>query len=132
MRDRLAAIAQSLKPRHHRISVGTGHIALGGATVRAYGRVRGAIEQRLDGLENEIDAMRKEVDQRARESESKIAEVLAELAKEKQERAAATADISRRLDMVAVGGLHMEVIGLWWLLFATFATSIPEEIAKLF
>jgi hypothetical protein len=57
---------------------------------------------------------------------------MAKLAKEKQERAAANADISRKLDMVAVGGLHIQMMGLWWLLVATFVTSIPDEIATLF
>ena len=38
-------------------------------------------------------------------------------------------DAVRRLANVAVGGLHLEMIGLSWLLAATIATSMPDGAA---
>jgi hypothetical protein len=36
-----------------------------------------------------------------------------------------------RLEELAVGGLHLEWVGLSWLVLGVLGTSIPDEIAKL-
>ena len=95
----------------------------------AFGRVGGSIEQRLAGLEREIDALRKDAQEREKKFDDKLSEVHADLSKEKQERAEAHAEIKRKLDNLAVGGLHLDVIGLWWLAFATIATCVPDGVA---
>ena len=98
----------------------------------ACGRVRGTIEQRLDGLEREIDDIRKQADERERQKLGRITEMRYTLWKKSHERQDAHADIIKRLNDVAVCGLHLEVVGLSWLVFATVATCIPDEIAAWF
>jgi uncharacterized protein YeaO (DUF488 family) len=129
MRARVHAILNSFKAQHHAALTGVGAIGLAGSATLAYGRVGGTIEQRLDGLEREIDALRKEAQERENKFEDHLSEVRAELSQEKQERAKAHADIESKLENVAVGGLHLDVIGLWWLILATIATSVPDELA---
>ncbi len=51
------------------------------------------------------------------------------LSKETQERIEEHAEIRRKLDNLAVGGLHLDVIRLWWLVFATIATSVPDGVS---
>jgi len=129
MRARSSAILQSFKARHQVVITGVGAIGLAGSATVAYGRVHGTIEQRLDGLEREIDALRKGAQEREEKLERKLSELRGELSQEKQERMEAHAEIKRKLDNVAVGGLHLDVIGLWWLVFATIATSVPDGVA---
>jgi hypothetical protein len=45
------------------------------------------------------------------------------------QRIGAHTEIKSKLDNLAIGGLHLEVIGLWWLLFATITTSVPDGVA---
>jgi hypothetical protein len=132
MLARTHAILQSFRAQHHVAITGVAAIGLAGSTALAYGRVGGTIEQRLDGLENEIDALRKDRQEREKNFQDKLSELRGELSKDKQERIEAHAEIGRKLDNVAVGGLHLDVIGLWWLLFATVATSVPGGLAWIF
>ncbi len=129
---RVVAIVRSVRPRHLAIVVPSEGIAVGSSAAIAYSRVGGTIEQRLDGLEWEIDDIRKQADERERKVERRFEDLRATLSTETQHRKDAHAEITERLDNLAVGGLYLEVIGLWWLVFATMATCIPEEIAALF
>jgi hypothetical protein len=133
MSIRLAAIIGSFRPPHHPVVVGTGSITFGAPTVQGYGRaLGGTINQRLQAIETEIDNLRRELHERARGWEDALAAVRMDLTKETQDRIAATEEINRKLEDVAVGGLHLEIVGLLWLLLATLATSLPGEIAALF
>jgi hypothetical protein len=123
------AILQSFKAQHHVLLAGVGAAGVADSAAVAYGRVGGTFEQRLDGLEREIDALRKDAQERENEFQGKLSKLHDELSKEKQERIEAHSEIRRKLDNVAVGGLHLDVIGLWWLLFATIATSVPDGVA---
>lgn len=129
MRARINAILQSFRAQHHVAITGVGGVSLAGSVALAHGRVRGTTEQRLDGLERDIDALRKDAQERENKVQDKLSELRAELSNEKQERIEAHAEINRKLDDVAVGGLHLNVIGLWWLLFATIANSVPDGVA---
>jgi hypothetical protein len=87
MRSRIAAIVQSLRSGNRTVAImGVGSIGLAGGAAFAYGRVRGTVEQRLDGLEREIDSIRKDLQERDTKLEQKLAELRGELSKETQER----------------------------------------------
>jgi hypothetical protein len=86
MRARTHAILQSFKAQHHVIVAGVGAVGLAGSAALAYGRVRGTIEQRLDGLEREIDALRRDAQEREKTFQDQRSELRGELSKEKQER----------------------------------------------
>ncbi len=105
MGARMGAIIRSLRSGDRTLAVtGVGGIGLAGSAAFAYGRVRGTVEQRLDGLEREIDDLRKQADERQRKLESKLSKVHGELSKETQERMEEHAQIRRKLDNLAVVG----------------------------
>ncbi len=52
-----------------------------------------------------------------------------DLSKETQARVAAHAEVTRKLSNVAVDDNYLDIFGLWWLVIATVATSIPEGVA---
>jgi len=129
---RFNAIVQSFRSSDRTAAItGVVGIAMSGSAVAGYGRVRGTTEQRLDGLERELDALRNDLQDRERKIKEQLSTVRRELLEEKQERSQAHDTINRKLDHLAVGGLHLDVIGLWWLLFATIATSVPDGLASL-
>jgi hypothetical protein len=129
MRSRFAAIVQSFKRPDHTLFAGSGSITISGSDATlTVGRGRVTTDERLDPLEREIDHLQRQADEHERKVESKLSEVRAELSKEAQQRIEAHARTNAKLDGLAVGGLHLDVIGLWWLLFATVATSVPDGV----
>jgi hypothetical protein len=130
IRARFRAIVQSLGSGDRILEVtAVESVALAESVAVGYGRVGGTTEQRLDGLEREIDDIRKQADERETRLQDKLARLRIEFSKETLKRSEGDADIRRSLDSLAVGGLHLDVIGLWWLLFATIATSVPDGVS---
>jgi hypothetical protein len=131
MRSRIVAIVQSFRRRNITLTVGSANIALTGvAATLSVGRVGvPTVEQRLDALERELTELRKQAEDRDRKVDSQFSAVRTELSAERQQRVEGQSEIAQKLDNVAVGGLHLDVIGLWWLLIATIATSVPDGVA---
>jgi hypothetical protein len=76
-------------------------------------RLRAASQAKIDGVKQELAALE------------------ANIAKEADERQAADQATRDALGRVAVGGLHLEKVGLTWLVFGIVGTSVPDEIAAL-
>jgi len=51
--------------------------------------------------------------------------------REREERGAGDDRTTRQIEEVAIGGLHLEVVGLVWLILGVLGTSIPDEAARL-
>jgi hypothetical protein len=49
--------------------------------------------------------------------------------RETQERRAENQQAARSIEEMVVGGLHLEIVGLSWLVLGVVGTSIPDEIA---
>ena len=64
-------------------------------------------------------------------AKQELAALEAHIAKEADERQAADQAIRNALGRVAVGGLHLGMVGLTWLVFGIVGTSVPDEIAAL-
>jgi hypothetical protein len=111
------------------------HAATGGVTLAGSARVRiGAspdapIERRLAILEENVNHLQKEVDEDVNELRGRIAQVRSQIDRETQERRADDRLTASRLEDVAIGGLHLESIGLLWLVLGVMGTSVPQEIA---
>ena len=60
--------------------------------------------------------VRKEGHDREQKVDGEFSKLRRELSNERQQRAEAYSQIEKKLDNVAVGGLHLDIIGLWWLL----------------
>ena len=54
-----------------------------------------------------------------------------DLPKEREERRQADEEIARQIEGLAVGGLHLEAVGLFWLTLGLLAANLPDEIARL-
>jgi len=83
------------------------------------------LEQNLRRLQDEFDAHEERITKELRT-------VNEALTREHQARETEARRISTQLENFAVGGLHLEFIGVFWLVLGVLGTSIPTEIAALF
>lgn len=129
---RLAAVF-----RHPRVVTGTMSVTAGSPTVTGYGRVVRAVrpgaplEERLSALEENVDDLRKDVDRTNVRFTGELTMLTRQIESESKERRREGHDAARIIEEVAVGGLHLETVGLFWLVLGAVGTSIPEEIAAL-
>jgi bifunctional DNA-binding transcriptional regulator/antitoxin component of YhaV-PrlF toxin-antitoxin module len=107
----------------------------GRATVSAEARVvlgvrPGApLEERVKVLEENLNRLRDEQDTKVQEIRRELSTVREDMQRESQERQAADEKTVRQIEEVAIGGLHLEIVGLFWLFLGVLCTSIPNEIA---
>jgi hypothetical protein len=127
---RLVSVFTSRPPVHARLNAMAGHITLSGK-----GRVRHSVgsdapvERRLTVLEENVNLLQKQVDEDVDELRGRIAGLKAQADREAQERRQDVERTARQVEEVAVGGLHLESIGLLWLALGVVGTSVPAEIA---
>lgn len=98
--------------------------------------VRGAgpgasLEDRVSVLEENLSRLRDELDVKKQEFRQEIQTVREHIERETQERRAENQQAARRIEEMAVGGLHLEIVGLSWLVLGVVGTSIPDEIAAV-
>ncbi len=90
-----------------------------------------SIERRLAVLEENLRALRDEMDAKVQDLRKRMASIKEQAERESREREVEDQKMAAKIEEVAVGGLHLETIGLLWLVFGVIGTSIPEEIAAL-
>lgn len=123
-RDGIAAACRPSQPREA-IPRGAA-TATGIATASAAGvRPGKTLEERVTALESNIDEIREDIKRR----EEEVTAVRGEVKQERQEREREIKRVSAQLEETAVGGLHLEALGLVWILAGAVATSLPDEIA---
>jgi hypothetical protein len=111
--------------------------ATGTSSIRAAGRtIHGAgpgapIEDRVQALELNVSALRDELDRGVQQLRGDLDVVNEALQRENQERRTGEAEVKRKLEEMAVGDLHLEAVGLFWVFLGVLGTSIPEEIATI-
>ena len=107
------------------------------AKVRAEGQVvRGVrpgspLDERVKALEENLNQLRDELDKKAQEVNRELGGLKKDLQQESQERQAADKGVTRQIEEVAIGGIHLEIVGLVWLFLGVLGASLPEEIARL-
>lgn len=128
-------VLQALRRRAPKsIVTGTGHVTIDGFAVRARGRVGSSpewtvderiahLERRLNGVE---DALWKTEDDLGRETKQRIEAIAAE----RQTREADHRQLNDQLEELAVGGIRLETVGLFWLLGGVLLTTWSAEIEK--
>lgn len=117
------------------IITGEANITLGSSTVTAHATVAPSkdwsIEQRVDFLEKGFSEMQTRIsglDQKIGEQGSSLKK---ELESSMSELRDAVQDIHRKLEDAVVGGIHIEAIGLFYLVIGIIFVSIPKELAAL-
>ena len=106
-------------------------LATGRARLRRGVGAGATVEQRVEVLEANLQSHEQEFDQTTNDLSSKSGQLEKNLSRERDERKAADDKTWRQIEEVAIGGLHLELVGLWWLALAVLGTSIPDELASL-
>jgi hypothetical protein len=113
--------------------------ASAGSTALVEGRPRlrsgagpgATVEQRLEVLEGNVKQLEGEMDAEIKDVKEQVARVQGGLNRERDERRGADDKTANQIENVAIGGLHLEVVGLLWLVLGVLVTSIPDEAARL-
>ena len=87
------------------------------------------LDERVSALESDLASLRDELDAKVGGLRADIRALSDKIKHERRERERADQQTARRVEEVAVGGLHLETVGLFWLVMGTLGTSIPDEIA---
>jgi hypothetical protein len=88
------------------------------------------LERRVAILEENLDRLRNEVDAKEARLRRDLSAIKDSLGHEQQAREAENRQITAKMKELAVGGLHLEFVGLTWLFLGVTGASIPDEIAN--
>lgn len=121
------------KPKNVALKASAGAIAIGSARASVWvtpapgaslERRVGAVERNLDQLKDNLQHARAELSQEIQELKSTVS-------RERKERAEADTSHEQKLAELAVGGLHIELVGLVWLLFGVVFGTLPQKSAQI-
>lgn len=87
------------------------------------------LEQRVEALERNLKELESEMRRDLDGFREHVGQIRTDVHREVRDRTDADRQIARRIEEFAVGGLHLEFVGMVWLLFGTLATSAPDETA---
>jgi hypothetical protein len=90
-----------------------------------------SLDRRVAILEENLNRLRDEVDANENGIKKEVGAVRDALSREQQARDNEFRKIAAQMEELAVGGLHLELVGLTWLVFGGLGTSIPDQIARL-
>jgi hypothetical protein len=113
---------------------GTGCFVAAGDALVASGSISSemTLEMRVDILEKALNDLREQHAKCIKDLDDNLSRVESLIRDESNKRQLGDTDISKMLEEVAVGGIHLEIVGLVWLLLGMFGTSIPDKLTKLF
>ncbi len=116
----------------------TGTASLSGAgtaSVKGYGIVGpvpdASIEERLDVLEEKYKHLSQQLIDARNEIKSEAQRLDKAVKQERRARSQADTEIRAQLESFSVGGLHLESMGLAWLLLGITCATLPAEMAEL-
>jgi len=107
-------------------------LTIGGLTAVGPTTSKITLKMRVAALEKSLDELREQHGKSLSDLKDNLYRVESLVQDEGDKRQSGDLDISKRLEEVAVGGIHLEMVGLVWLLLGMLGTSIPKEFAKLF
>lgn len=90
-----------------------------------------SLDRRVTILEENLNQLRDEIDARENKVRTELSTVKAAVEQEQRARETEARQLSKQMEEFAVGGLHLELVGLTWLILGVLGTSIPDELAKL-
>lgn len=107
-----------------------GYAIVGAEAGLIHGAGPGAsVEQRLSILEENVNRLRDELDTKVQGLRQELAGVKETVQRESWERKAEYRETRRMIEDATIGGLHFEIVGLFWLTLGVTGTSVPEEVA---
>jgi len=126
---RLAAAFTGPKPISLQASAGAFGMVTGDARLIRSVRPGATLDERVSILEENLKLLRDELDTRLQGVRQELGTVKESIERESQERRVADEKTARKIEEVAIGGLHLEEVGLFWLFLGVTAASIPDVIA---
>jgi hypothetical protein len=118
------------------VRVGVGHAAVGDMTASLRGTAEisadATLEQKVEALRLQMKVLTDDVATVRADHERRLSAQQDELANEKRARADGDAAIRVLIDESIAGGLHLEAIGVVWLLLGIVLSTASTEVAKLF
>ena len=127
---RLAATFTGPKPISLQASFGAFATMTGEARVIRGVGPGATLDERVSTLEKNLTLLRDELDTKLQGLRRELGTVKESIEHESQERRAADEKTGREIEEVAIGGLHLEWVGLFWLYLGVIAGSIPDVIAE--
>jgi hypothetical protein len=91
-----------------------------------------SLERRLSILEEEVNRLRKEFGTKVDKLRQELIRVEATIDRERQERHDEDLKTAKKLEELAVGGFHLETVGLWWLVLGLVGAGDPDELSGWF
>jgi len=121
----------AFKKQPPRIITSVGGISITPGTGSALLTVRPApgspIERRVEMLEKAVDDLREYHGREIDKLDQALERVAADLTIERRERAQVDEKLRTTVGDLAVGGLHLELVGVVWLFFGIFLGTLPEQ-----
>ena len=90
-----------------------------------------SVEERLDVLEEKYEHLSQQLIDAQNEIKSEAQRLDKAVKQERRARSQADTEIREELESSSVGGLHLEIMGLIWLLVGITCATLPGELAAL-
>jgi hypothetical protein len=122
--------------RHIHVVAATGTFTLGGDALTAFGSVSlsptASLDERVIALEKNLNQTNALVQQMQKQREEDTRKQAAALDSERRARETEDEKNQRLLEEALAGGLHLETIGVVWLLIGIILSTLSTELALLF
>jgi hypothetical protein len=138
LRQRLAQAMQSFPswPGRNRT------VALSGVSISATAGVAGrlsawhsatdtSLERRIAALEKNIESLKLDHAEAVKALRTADEQIRHSLESESTERKSVDADLKRKIDGIGGDGLHVEAMGIIWVVFGAILTTVSTELASL-
>ena len=110
----------------------SGMVVSGGrATLSIKAGPNSTLERRVQILEEELERVRDHMAAEHHDLVVKIDKIEASVATERNERTQGQDALQRKVADLAVGGLHLELVGLVWLFVGVALSTLPERIVTI-
>lgn len=121
------------QPKHLSVTVNMAAKSSMTAFSTAILSIKGAtIEERVSTLEKELAEHLKNYSETQKQNEERNRSLAKELTSEQRERLLADQRVENKLKEFSVGGIHLEFLSVFLLLFGAIFSTFSNEIAKLF
>ena len=123
--------ASFVRPTHQVITPGTAHMAFvaNPAGVSVGRNPARTLEQKVAALEEEMDAVKQKLAKYRETLKESIDDLADQLQTESVQRHYGDSEIKEKLETMAVGGIHLEFVGLIWLFVGVICSGFPQEVA---
>jgi hypothetical protein len=89
------------------------------------------LERRVEILEAKLENLRAKLDQTVQDFSKRLARVRDDVRQERMERVENVTTVEKKFEEVSIGGIHLEMMGLTWLLVGVLLGTLPIQALPL-